>query len=113
MPASYENDKFSVLLPTYNERSNLPVIVYLLARTFEEQCVRTQSEQRAALFPFVCADVDARRRLEWEIIIIDDASPDGTQDVARQLASLYGEDRIVRASLPLSMLTDDLLATTT
>lgn len=35
------------------------------------------------------------RKLEWEIIIVDDASPDGTQDVAKQLASLYGEDRIV------------------
>ena len=34
--------------------------------------------------------------LSWEIIIVDDASPDGTQDVAKQLAKVYGEDKIVR-----------------
>lgn len=27
---------------------------------------------------------------------MDDASPDGTQDVAKQLAGIYGEDKIVR-----------------
>jgi len=30
-----------------------------------------------------------------EVIIVDDASPDGTQEVARQLAKVYGEDKIV------------------
>lgn len=30
-------DKFSVLLPTYNERDNLPLVVWLLARTFQER----------------------------------------------------------------------------
>jgi glycosyltransferase involved in cell wall biosynthesis len=34
--------------------------------------------------------------LDWEVIIVDDASPDGTQDVAKQLAGIYGEDHIVR-----------------
>ena len=29
--------KYSVILPTYNERKNLPVIVWLLARTFKQQ----------------------------------------------------------------------------
>jgi len=33
--------KYSVILPTYNERKNLPVIVWLLARTFEQQCALT------------------------------------------------------------------------
>lgn len=31
-------DKYSVILPTYNERKNLPVIVWLLAKTFESAC---------------------------------------------------------------------------
>jgi dolichol-phosphate mannosyltransferase len=31
--------------------------------------------------------------LDYEIIIVDDASPDGTQDVVRQLQQEYGEDR--------------------
>jgi hypothetical protein len=31
------NDKYSVILPTYNERRNLPIIIWLLAKTFSEQ----------------------------------------------------------------------------
>ncbi|KAG6874156.1 hypothetical protein C0995_005574 [Termitomyces sp. Mi166 len=63
--------KYSVILPTYNERKNLPVIVWLLAKVFEEN------------------------QLAWEIIVVDDASPDGTQEIAKQLAGVYGEDKIV------------------
>ena len=32
--------KYSVILPTYNERKNLPIIVWLLAKTFTEQYVQ-------------------------------------------------------------------------
>ena len=31
--------KYSVILPTYNERKNLPIIIWLLAKTFQEWCV--------------------------------------------------------------------------
>ncbi|GMM36719.1 dolichyl-phosphate beta-D-mannosyltransferase [Saccharomycopsis crataegensis] len=64
-------DKYSVILPTYNERKNLPIITYLLAKTFQEN------------------------KLDWEVIIVDDASPDGTQEVAKQLIKLYGEEHIL------------------
>lgn len=29
--------KYSVLLPTYNERENLPLVVWLLVKSFEER----------------------------------------------------------------------------
>ncbi|NXJ73252.1 DPM1 mannosyltransferase, partial [Trogon melanurus] len=64
-------DKFSVLLPTYNERENLPLVVWLLARTFRQS------------------------GNDFEIIIIDDGSPDGTQEVAEQLEKIYGSDKIL------------------
>lgn len=38
---------------------------------------------------FVCSGFD------YEIIVIDDGSPDGTLEVARRLQSLYGEKKIV------------------
>lgn len=63
--------KYSVLLPTYNERKNLPIITYLIAKTFDQE------------------------KLDWEIVIIDDASPDGTQEVAKELQKIYGEDKIL------------------
>lgn len=64
-------NKYTVILPTYNERENLPIITWLLAKTFKEHAI------------------------DWEIIIVDDNSPDGTQEVAKQLQTVYGEDRIV------------------
>ncbi|KAM6497842.1 glycosyltransferase family 2 protein [Amanita muscaria] len=73
---SSDAHKYSVILPTYNERKNLPIVVWLLARVFREN------------------------KLDWEIIVVDDASPDGTQEVARQLAKLYGEDKIVLKPRP-------------
>ena len=35
-----EADKYSVLLPTYEERENLPLIVWLLVKHFEERLER-------------------------------------------------------------------------
>jgi hypothetical protein len=37
----------------------------------------------------VCSD------LAWEVIVVDDNSPDGTQEVAKQLAATYGDDKII------------------
>lgn len=34
-------------------------------------------------------------KLDYEIIVIDDGSPDGTLDVAKQLQTIYGDDRIL------------------
>lgn len=65
-----KDNKYSVILPTYNERKNLPIITWLIARMFDEN------------------------DLDWEIIIVDDASPDGTQEVAEQLRSAFGSNRI-------------------
>lgn len=33
-------------------------------------------------------------KLDWELIIVDDGSPDGTQTIAKQLISAYGPNRI-------------------
>lgn len=32
-----KNNKYSVILPTYNERRNLPIVAWLLNRTFTEK----------------------------------------------------------------------------
>lgn len=55
--------------------------------------------------------------IEYEIIIIDDGSPDGTLEVAKQLESIYGKDKIVSNKLRclkvLSYLNFILVITTT
>lgn len=63
-------DKYSVILPTYNEKRNLPILVYLLAKTFQAH------------------------ELDWEVIIVDDNSPDGTQIIAKELGNIFGENHI-------------------
>jgi len=60
-----------VLLPTYNERENLPLIVALLVEVFE------------------------KHGFEFEIVVVDDNSPDGTADVCRELQRVFGEKRLV------------------
>jgi len=69
--AAMAKDKYSILLPTYNERRNLPIITWLLEKTFTEH------------------------NLDWELIIVDDGSPDGTQEVAKQLQNVYSPKRIL------------------
>ncbi|XP_028667732.1 dolichol-phosphate mannosyltransferase subunit 1 [Erpetoichthys calabaricus] len=71
MKTPKDSDKYSVLLPTYNERENLPLIVWLLVKYFSESGNK------------------------YEIIIIDDGSPDGTQDIAEHLQKIYGSDIIL------------------
>ncbi|KAF1826707.1 glycosyltransferase family 2 protein [Dissoconium aciculare CBS 342.82] len=34
------------------------------------------------------------QKLDWEVLIVDDGSPDGTQDVAKQLIKAYGANHI-------------------
>ncbi|XP_068589169.1 dolichol-phosphate mannosyltransferase subunit 1 [Cebidichthys violaceus] len=70
-PNRDSEDKYSILLPTYNERENLPLIVWLLVKYFGES------------------------GYNYEIIVIDDGSPDGTLEVGEQLQKIYGEDKIL------------------
>ena len=56
-----------VVLPTYNEAANLPMIV-------------------AALFDLPLAGL--------RILVVDDNSPDGTGDIAEKLAARYGKERM-------------------
>ena len=62
----------SVILPTFNERDNIEIIIPLIATTFEKE------------------------NLEYEIIVVDDNSPDQTADTARKLSSRYPVTVIVR-----------------
>ena len=61
---------YSVILPTYNERENLPILYYLLDKTFKEA------------------------KLEYEVVIVDDSSPDNTLKVAQDIQKSYGEKHV-------------------
>eukprot|EP01084_Bolivina_argentea_P217665 369515_1 len=64
-------NKYSILIPTYNEKQNLPLIVQMVVSSLEPL------------------------NITFEIVIIDDNSPDGTFDVAKQLQLIFGSNRII------------------
>lgn len=67
---------YSVILPTYNERENLPIITQLLHDAFTEE------------------------EIDYEIVVVDDSSPDNTLDVATRLQQVFGEDHFRIVSRP-------------
>ena len=71
--------KYSVILPTYEERENLPLMLSMLNQTFTEEGI------------------------DWELVVVDDNSPDGTLEAAKKLQKIFGEDRLVIHSRPGKM----------
>ncbi len=62
---------YSIILPTYNEKDNLPIIIWLIMKHMSES------------------------GHEFEVVIVDDNSPDGTKEIALDLQKIYGEKRII------------------
>ncbi|MCP9260151.1 hypothetical protein DINM_003333 [Dirofilaria immitis] len=63
--------KYTVLLPTYNERENLPICVWLIDKYMR------------------------KAEFSYEVIIIDDNSSDGTMNVAKKLEHEFSSDKII------------------
>lgn len=64
------NMLYSIILPTYNERENLPIITQMVDDTFTDA------------------------KLNYEIVVVDDNSPDLTLEVAQSLQGIFGKDHI-------------------
>jgi dolichol-phosphate mannosyltransferase len=64
---AFQPAELSIVIPTFNERGNLPELIRRIAAALGD--------------------------IRWEVIIVDDDSPDGTADQARQM---YLEDPRVR-----------------
>jgi dolichol-phosphate mannosyltransferase len=67
LPEPWRSAAVTVVLPTYNEAANLPIIV-------------------AGLLSLPLAGL--------KVLVVDDDSPDGTGDLAEQLAAQYGGNRV-------------------
>jgi len=62
----------TVVIPTYNEAENIPILLDRVFREFREH------------------------GLDGEVIIVDDNSPDGTWEIAQQLQSTYNNLEVLR-----------------
>jgi len=67
---------YSIILPTYNERDNLPLITQFIHDTFTEA------------------------KLNYEIVVVDDSSPDNTLEVAKDLQKIFGTNHFQIVSRP-------------
>jgi dolichol-phosphate mannosyltransferase len=65
MSNSSDKQLYSVILPTYNERENLPLMMYLLDKHLTSNDI------------------------QYEVIVVEDNSPDGTLEVAKKLQVKY------------------------
>jgi len=68
--SSYRDDKLSLIIPTYNERDNLPILLERVHKALDG--------------------------VDHEVIIVDDNSPDGTWMVAEQFSQKFGNIKVVR-----------------
>ena len=62
--------ELSIVVPTFNEAENIPVLYRML--------------------------VDALEGINWEVIFVDDDSPDGSSDIARKLALTDTRVRVIQ-----------------
>lgn len=69
----------SVILPTYNEKDNLPVLVNMI----DDACKKA--------------------RIKYEIIVVDDNSPDGTGAVAEEISRHDSRIRVVHRKEKLGL----------
>lgn len=63
--------KYSIIVPTYNECENIPILAWLVN------------------------DVCTKHDINYELIVVDDNSPDGTQQAVKQLQYVFGAGRII------------------
>ncbi|MDJ0651355.1 MAG: glycosyltransferase [Xenococcaceae cyanobacterium MO_188.B19] len=75
IPEIAENStiKFSLIIPTYNEGDNVPEIVSILSQLLDREIPG-----------------------EYELIVVDDNSPDGTWKIAQDLTAEYPQLRVMR-----------------
>ena len=62
--------KYSLLIPTYNERENISLLIYMIDKIL------------------------TTNKINYEIIIVEDNSPDKTIDSVKEMQKLYGIEKI-------------------
>ncbi|CRH00287.1 dolichol-phosphate mannosyltransferase, putative [Plasmodium relictum] len=64
-------DVYSIIVPTYNEKENLPYLVYMIINEMK------------------------KKTINFEIILVDDNSEDKTANVYRKLQSIFKEEKLL------------------
>ena len=91
---------YSILLPTYNERENLPIILWLIndvmtKSDFAYEVIVIGKLTSVAIHASRLRTRPPSRVLKSQWHCLDDGSPDGTLAVAKEVQAILGEDKIV------------------
>lgn len=65
----------------------------MLVRMFTDKLVKLTDWKSVSTLSRMLTPISSK--LPFEIVIVDDASPDGTQEVAAKLVEIYGDTNIV------------------
>jgi len=71
--------KISIIIPTYNERENLPVLIRKIARVFKQD------------------------KIDGKVVVVDDNSPDGTGEIAENLKKKYKFLKVIHRHAKLGL----------
>jgi dolichol-phosphate mannosyltransferase len=75
-------EQLSIIIPTYNERENLPILIERILKSLNQHNITN-----------------------YEIIIVDDNSPDGTGEIAEQLAKQYKNIKVLHRPAKMGLAT--------
>jgi len=75
-------ERLSIIIPTYNERENLPILIERILKSLNQHNITN-----------------------YEIIIVDDNSPDGTGEIAEQLAKQYKNIKVLHRPAKMGLAT--------
>ena len=70
MSKEESSSKYSLLIPTYNERENISLLIQMIDTLL------------------------TKNKITYEIIIVEDNSPDKTIDCVKEMQKLYGNEKI-------------------
>ncbi|SCM01650.1 dolichol-phosphate mannosyltransferase, putative [Plasmodium chabaudi chabaudi] len=62
---------YSIILPTYNEKNNVPYIIYMIIEEL------------------------SKHNINYEVILVDDNSKDGTADAYKKLQSIFSNEKLL------------------
>ncbi|KAI0989674.1 hypothetical protein GJ496_004232 [Pomphorhynchus laevis] len=68
--------KYSIIMPTYNEKENIPVVIWLIN------------------------DIMTKSGFDYEVIVVDDSSPDDTAQEVKKMQAIVGASKLVLCSRP-------------
>ena len=71
--------KYSIIIPTYEEKQNIAILISMIDKYMSKD------------------------KIDYEIVVVEDNSPDGTRQEVEKMMKIFGEDKIKILNRPGKM----------